>query len=155
MRRGITYILLFVPLLFSGCKKQVPDLKPEIVQQAEIYQTGYSTWYGPGFHGRLTATGEVYNMYSYTAAHRTLPLNSIIRVQNVKNGRWTVVRINDRGPVRKTLILDLSKLAAMELDLTRKGSAKVQIQVLSTSRNPLKKIFDVYINLNKQLPNSK
>ena len=148
-------MLFFTLLLLVSCRENYEEkyLQPKIVRYAKIYQTGYSTWYGPGFDGKLTATGEVYDMYSYTAAHRTLPLNTLIRVQNVENGKWVVVRVNDRGPVRKTLILDLSKLAAIELQMTSKGSAKVRIQILSESKNPLGKLVEVCSNLDTQLKN--
>ncbi len=146
------YLALF---LLISCKTNYEEkyLQPKIVRYAVIYQTGYSTWYGPGFDGKLTATGEVYDMYDYTAAHRTLPLNTLIRVQNVHNGRWVVVRVNDRGPVRKSLVLDLSKLAAIELQMTDKGSAKVRIQILSQSKNPLGRLVEVCENLDTQLKN--
>ncbi len=147
------WLFIAIISIFSSCKNKEFELKPKISQKAKIYQTGFSTWYGPGFNGRKTATGEIYDMYKYTAAHRTLPLNTLIRVQNINNKYWTIVRINDRGPVRKTLILDLSKIAAIELNFTSKGSAKVRIQILSQSKNPLKRIVETYINLNKQLPN--
>ncbi len=149
----IIWLLTLIFTITFSCQKNKYKLRPKISQKAEIYQTGYSTWYGPRFQGRKTATGEIYDMYQYTAAHRTLPLNTLIRVQNIENKAWTVVRINDRGPVRKTLILDLSKIAAIELNITEKGSAKVRIQILSESKNPLKRIVQTYVNLNKQLPN--
>ncbi len=132
-------------------KNPIPKLQPKIITKGKIYQKGYSTWYGPGFHNRLTASGERYNMYAYTAAHRTLPLQTIIKVKNVKNGLWTVVRINDRGPVKKTLILDLSKIAAIDLQITQHGSALVYIQILSKSSNPMQKIFQVYAKLADEL----
>ncbi len=113
----------------------------------KIYQKGISTWYGPGFVGRKTSSGEIYDMYLFTAAHRTLPLQSIIRVTNVRNKRSVVIRVNDRGPMNQSLILDLSKIAANNLDIPRKGSGKIEIEVLSWSKNPMKKIFDIYRNL--------
>ncbi len=145
---------LITLLLFFSCDK--PLVRPDQIEtQAKIYQTGYATWYGPGFNGRQTATGEIYDMYAYTAAHRTLPLQSIVRVYNTANGKCTVVRINDRGPVKKTLIIDLSKMAAIQLGITNQGSAKVELQILSQSKNPLGKIVETYIHLGDQIKPSK
>ncbi len=145
--KPLAFILLMI-LSLATCKQQNPEqLKPEIKTYAHIYQTGYATWYGPGFHGGITASGERYDMYEYSAAHRRLPLGSIVKVYNTQNNKCVIVKINDRGPVRKTLIIDLSKIAAIQLQMTQKGSARVKLEVLSKSHNPLKKIFEVYANL--------
>ncbi|MDZ7690263.1 MAG: septal ring lytic transglycosylase RlpA family protein [Balneolaceae bacterium] len=80
-------------------------------------EEGVASWYGPNFHGKLTANGETYNMYEFTAAHRTLPFNTVLRVENRDNGESVVVRINDRGPFAKNRIIDLSKKAAEEIDM--------------------------------------
>lgn len=93
-------------------------------------QTGEASWYGPGFHGEKTANGEQYNQYAFTAAHRTLPLPSMIRVTNLANGKSVIVRVNDRGPFANDRILDVSKAAAQELDMIRSGVAKVKIEYL-------------------------
>lgn len=119
----------------------------KIQTTAKIYQSGVATWYGPGFNNQTTSSGQKYDMFDFTAAHRTLPLGSIIRVKNIDNNRFTIVRVNDRGPVNQKLILDLSKVAASNIDLIRKGSARVDVEVLSASANPLKKIFETYKNL--------
>lgn len=89
-------------------------------------QVGISSWYGPGFNGRLTASGEVFDMHQLTAAHRTLPLPSYIRVTNLSNNRVVIVRVNDRGPYHGKRILDLSYAAARALGF--KGVAKVSIE---------------------------
>jgi rare lipoprotein A len=93
-------------------------------------QTGQASWYGKRFHGKKTASGERFNMYAISAAHRTLPIPSYAKVTNLNNGKSIVVRINDRGPYRKKRILDLSYAAAKELDFTKKGHIKVFIEVL-------------------------
>lgn len=80
----------------------------QLVVQSDPYQYGVASWYGPGFHGRLAASGEIYNMYARTAAHRTLPLQSVVRVVSQRTGRSTVVRINDRGPYVDGRIIDMS-----------------------------------------------
>lgn len=93
-------------------------------------ETGEASWYGPGFHGGKTANGEAFNQNGLTAAHRTLPLPSMIRVTNLNNGKSIVVRVNDRGPFADDRILDVSKAAAQELDMIRTGVAKVKIEYL-------------------------
>ncbi len=92
---------------------------------------GIASWYGPGFHGRRTASGEIYNMYAYTAAHRTLPLGTYVRVINLENGKSVVVRINDRGPFKKGRIIDLSYAAAKKIGMLEKGTARVRLEILS------------------------
>jgi rare lipoprotein A len=140
------YLVSILSLIFLfSCFAKTPNFK--IHTKAHIYQKGISTWYGPGFNGRKTASGQIYDMFSLSAAHRTLPLGSIVRVTNIKNNKNVVVLINDRGPVNKKLILDLSKTAAKKLNIIHKGSAKVKIEILSSSKNPLKKIFDTFKNL--------
>lgn len=93
-------------------------------------QIGYGSWYGKKFQGRSTASGEKYNMYAYTAAHKTLPFNTVVKVINLSNKRSVTVRINDRGPYAKGRIIDLSYLAAKKLGYVSKGVAKLKVQVL-------------------------
>ncbi len=94
-------------------------------------QGGIASWYGKDFHGRRTSNGEIYNMYSMTAAHKTLPMNTMLLVKNMRNGKKTVVRVNDRGPFVKGRIIDLSYTAARKLDILGPGVAKVNIVALS------------------------
>lgn len=96
---------------------------------------GLATWYGKKFHGRRTASGEIYDMYKMTAAHRTLPIPSYARVTNLRNKRSVVVRINDRGPFRKNRIIDLSYTAALKLGLVRQGRAMVEVEPIVFDRN--------------------
>ena len=93
-------------------------------------ETGIASWYGPGFHGKRTANGEPYDSYSLTAAHPTLQLPCIARVTNLDNGRSVVVRVNDRGPFKRSRIMDVSKRAAELLGMIGTGTAKVRVQVL-------------------------
>lgn len=97
---------------------------------ARVLESGLASWYGRKFHGRRTASGEVYNMYSMTAAHKTLPIPSYARVRNPANGREVVVRVNDRGPFVAGRIVDLSYTAALKLDLLR-GVGKVELERLT------------------------
>ncbi|MGH6996113.1 MAG: septal ring lytic transglycosylase RlpA family protein [Stellaceae bacterium] len=94
-------------------------------------QVGFASWYGPGFHGSQTADGERFDMNALTAAHRTLPFNSYVRVTDLANGRSVVVRINDRGPYAPNRIIDLSAEAARELGIND-GIARVRIQSVDT-----------------------
>ena len=92
--------------------------------------TGIASWYGPNFHAKKTSNGETYNMYALTAAHKTLPMNTVLRVDNLENNRSVVVRVNDRGPFVDGRIIDLSNTAAHKIDMVRKGTARVKITVL-------------------------
>jgi|SRR6185312_6586253 len=95
-------------------------------------ETGIASWYGPPYSGRKAATGEIFDMNVPTAAHKTLPLNSIVRVTNLKTGKSIVVRINDRGPFVGDRVLDLSMAAAKAIDVYRAGLATVKIELLET-----------------------
>lgn len=89
--------------------------------------TGDATYYGEAFHGKRTASGETFNMYALTAAHRTLPFGTLVRVTNLENSKSVVVRINDRGPVDESIIIDLSYESARRIDLLSKGRVKIEI----------------------------
>ncbi len=93
-------------------------------------QVGDASWYGPGFHGRKTASGEVYDMNELTAAHKELPLGTEVEVTNLTTGKSIVVRINDRGPFHGDRVLDLSRAAAKELGVIKQGTAEVSIRAL-------------------------
>jgi len=116
-----------------------PTMRPYVIRGIKYYPAvvsvgdrfrGNASWYGPDFHGKLTSNGETYNMHDMTAAHKTLPMNTIVKVTNEKNGLTTVVRINDRGPFIATRIIDLSNKAAHQIDMVRDGTAPVTIEVL-------------------------
>jgi rare lipoprotein A len=100
-------------------------------------ETGIASWYGPGFHGKDTANGEIYNQEAMTAAHRTLPMPSLVRVTNLENGRSVKVRINDRGPFAHGRIIDLSRRAAELLDFINQGTAKVRVEILEVESRQL------------------
>ena len=104
------------------------DKKKKIKHKKKII--GISSFYAEDFHGKLTANGEVYDMYGLTAAHKTLPLNTIIRVTNLSNNKSLILRVNDRGPYIKGRILDCSYGAAKKLDYLKEGTTKVQIDVI-------------------------
>jgi len=99
-------------------------------------ERGVASWYGPDFHGERTSTGEPYDMYSMTAAHRTLPLPAYVRVTNLRNGRSIVVRVNDRGPFKANRIIDLSYAAALKLDMVRDGTTLVEVAAVGDELAP-------------------
>ena len=102
---------------------------PTVVSVGDEF-SGNASWYGPDFHGKLTSNGEIYNMHGMTAAHKTLPMNTIVKVTNKRNGLSTVVRINDRGPFVATRIIDLSNAAAKKINMIGHGTAPVTLEVL-------------------------
>lgn len=160
MRFKFLIVLCFSVFALSGCAetqlashaiKNLPGMgasksvgrfkvgKPYTVKGRRYYpretynhtETGIASWYGPNFHGKKTANGEIFNMNELTAAHKTLQLPSLVRVTNLENGRSIIVRINDRGPFKHGRIIDLSKRAAELLDFKHQGTAKVKLQVLT------------------------
>ncbi len=114
---------LFFCLLLSAC---APGFS-RVPNAAE----GVASWYGPGFEGNLTANGEVFDTSKLTAAHQTLPFDTLVRVTNLENGLAVVVRINDRGPFVDGRIIDLSRAAAERLDMIGSGTARVRLELLS------------------------
>lgn len=105
---------------------------PAKISTANAYQVGRASYYGKRFHGRKTAKGDTFDMREMTAAHRVLPLGTIIKVTNLENGRSVEVEVNDRGPFSRRRVLDVSLEAARQLDMVRKGSAKVMIELVSS-----------------------
>ena len=139
--------IIFVFVLFSGvsgCSSSVRFAGQDTVQirqplhakQFKVGQTfiGKCSYYASEFHGRKTANGEIYNMHAMTAAHRTLPFNTILQVENLANGKKIKVRVNDRGPFKKNRILDVSLAAAKELGMIGTGTAKVKITIVQLGK---------------------
>ena len=110
-----------------------PIAKIPAPPQPTMMETGLASWYGPKFHGKLTASGEIFNQENFTAAHRTLPWGSRVKVTNLDNGKSVDVRINDRGPFGKGRIIDLSRAAARALGMVGRGITTVQLEWLSDS----------------------
>jgi rare lipoprotein A len=113
-----------------------PDLaEPAVSPSARplVIETGFASWYGPPYHNRRGSNGEVYNMNAMTAAHRTFPLGSVVRVTNVKTGHAALVRITDRGPFIPGRILDLSLAAARKVDVWQPGVAQVRVELLQAT----------------------
>ena len=128
-------LLLLLALATAACGAATP--RPESPEstttppaRARKTQDGKATWYGGKFHGRKTASGERFNQNAFTAAHRTLPFGTRVRVTNKKNGKSVQVRINDRGPFGGRAIIDLSRAAARDLDMISDGIVPVHLEVL-------------------------
>ena len=131
-------LIMSTSVLASG--KKPPTQKPYVINNKRYYpipsskgynEKGLASWYGQAFHGRNTSNGETYDMYAMTAAHKTLPMNTMLLVRNLENGKKTVVRINDRGPFVRGRIIDLSYKAAKKIDVVANGTSKVQIVALA------------------------
>ena len=121
----MTAVLIRVLLLMSLTTAPV-------AAQSRLMQVvnGQASWYGPGFYGRRTASGETLRRGTFTAAHRTLPFGTLVRVTNLSNGRSVVVRINDRGPHRRHRIIDLAHGAASELRMMQAGEVPVRLEII-------------------------
>jgi rare lipoprotein A len=123
-----------------GAPYKIDGITYTPTEEFQHVETGVASWYGPGFHGKSTANGETYDQHDRTAAHRTLQMPSVLRVTNLDNGQSTVVRVNDRGPFARSRIIDVSKVAAEELDMTRAGTARVRIEQLEVESQAVKQI---------------
>ncbi|MGE0407276.1 MAG: septal ring lytic transglycosylase RlpA family protein [Candidatus Korobacteraceae bacterium] len=150
MRRGLTSILVMlvaIPSLAAapqssdssntslraqGSTASTKVVKASRQVRPKPYQVGKASWYGKFFHGKATASGEPYDMFLFTAAHRELPLGSLVKVTNLRNGSNVVVRINDRGPVPETRVIDLSYAAAQILGVRQGGIGRVQLDIIET-----------------------
>lgn len=146
MRKVLTHSLVILMFTSLGAARQArhSDPKPTTkatrqhhasrAKNARPYQIGHASWYGKKFHGKATASGEVYNMFQFTAAHRVLPLGTMLKVTNLSNGVWVIVRVNDRGPIGKSRIIDLSYGAAQVLGLRERGVQRVRLDVVEPSK---------------------
>jgi rare lipoprotein A len=132
-------LLVTLLLIVSGCAVPTSKVALPSLPEGRVSQTGIASWYGPGFHGKATASGEIYNQHDLTAAHQTLPLGTRVMVTNLENGSATEVLVNDRGPFAKNRIIDLSYTAAQAIDMIGPGTALVRVEVIS-SPTPLQAI---------------
>lgn len=138
-------VILFASTLGAAPGHQASDPAAKVIQripppvfsqpvtkksQKPPYQVGKASWYGSMFHGKETASGELFDMYDFTAAHPTLPLGSWVKVTNTRNRHWVLVRVNDRGPVVPGRIIDLSYEAAKQIGLSARGVATVRLDVI-------------------------
>ncbi len=128
-------ILFFIASIFlSSCGIVRTTTDTEV---RGVVGSGIASWYGPDFHGNLTANGERYDMNELTAAHRTLPFNTVVQVENLENNKSVVVRINDRGPYVGNRIIDLSRRAAEEIDMISSGTASVRLLLIEEGDRPV------------------
>ena len=128
--RRLAWGLVIIGLL-AGCAANRFD-KP----RAGTSQRGIASWYGEPFHGRATASGEIYDMHGLTAAHKELPLGTWVKVRNLGNGRSVTVKVNDRGPFVRGRIIDMSYGAAQKLGMVGPGTAKVEVTVVELGNGP-------------------
>ncbi len=142
----IGYFFLFMAMLSACHTPRVSQSKPyQGTRQKtnsgtinkKAIESGTASWYGPGFQGKKTASGERFNTNDLTAAHRTLPFGTVLIVENQLNGKRVKVRINDRGPYAKNRIIDLSKAAARKIDMLSAGIAKVKLYLVSSTEKEL------------------
>ena len=143
-----------VVLLLTGCghkKKHVrvtpppPPPTPTAAPKVGDTETGVASWYGHPYHGRAAADGEIYDMETMTAAHRTLPFNTWVRVHNLDNGKSVDVRIIDRGPFVAGRIIDVSHAAARQIEMIGPGTAKVRVEIVKVPELPEKEIYAVQV----------
>lgn len=138
------YLLVFLlsasfPFICGCARKRVHASSPTSPISAQLpneESIGYASWYGHPYHGRRTSNGETYDMNTMTAAHRTLPFDTMVRVSNLDNGKVVTVRINDRGPFVKDRIIDLSHAAARQIEMVGPGTARVSLEILKVVSNP-------------------
>jgi len=118
----------------------VYGVRYHVMKKSQGYrERGVASWYGNKFHGRRTSSGESYDMYAMTAAHKSLPLPTYVQVTNLDNGRQVIVKVNDRGPFVKNRLIDLSYTAAKKLGISATGTGLVEVRAISPGRHPVKK----------------
>jgi len=140
------FLLLFLVALLCSCAPARRPVSVPRLPEARVYrEVGYASWYGKEFHGRPTSSGEIYNMYGLTAAHRTLPLGTVAEVTNLENGKSVRVKINDRGPFVANRFLDLSYGAAKEIGVVDKGAARVRLEAWPGERELSARHFTVQV----------
>jgi rare lipoprotein A len=125
------------PIVKSTTKPYIVNgetITPMAAIATPFTETGHASWYGKKFHGRKTASGEVYDMFKLTAAHKTLPIPSYVRVTNLSNRKSVIVRVNDRGPFGRPRVIDLSYAAARQLDIIQHGSSQVEVTLIDTTQ---------------------
>ncbi len=127
--------MVLAALVVQGCTSQAGvDRSAKTQKQPAFEQLGTASWYGPGFHGKQTANGEIYDQNKLTAAHRSLPLGTEVEVTHVKNGKSVELRVNDRRPYVGGRVIDLSRAAAIELGMKERGVATVKIEADSLAK---------------------
>ncbi len=137
--RNAKVLFVCFAFLFESCESASRYVVQDTnFKNSETVQIGVASFYGNEFHGRLTSSGEVYDMNSLTAAHPTLPLGTLVKVTNLANNKTVIVRINDRGPFKKNRIIDVSYEAAKQLGFLNEGTALVKIEIVKYPQDTLK-----------------
>ncbi len=142
----------------GGQPASPPSAPPPAVERqpaipGQYVEEGVASWYGIPFDGHRTSNGEIYDMHQFTAAHRTLPFNAVVRVTNLQNGKQTEVRINDRGPFVANRVIDLSMSAALAIDMVGPGTAQVRLEIIA-GPNPTVGFFGVQVGAFLQQENA-
>ncbi len=129
-------VMTVMGLCVVGCGGSTPRFTTKerpssnVISSTHHQLEGVASYYADKFHGRTTANGEIFDMHSLTAAHRTLPFNTRLKVRNIENDKTVVVRINDRGPFKDNRVIDLSLKAAQQIDLITNGTARVELEII-------------------------
>jgi rare lipoprotein A len=131
-----------------------PAIEHQPPVAGQYVEEGVASWYGVPFNGRHTSNGEIYDMHTLTAAHRTLPFNTVVRVTNLRNGKQIDVRINDRGPFVANRIIDLSLAASQAIEMVGTGTAQVRLEIVSATANPTTGAFGVQVGAFLQAENA-
>lgn len=134
LRSTFIFPFLFIAFISMFLSCNVTD--NEICTEDCFIESGIASWYGYNYPARCTANGETYDRETLTAAHKTLPFNTIVRIENLENGKSVIVRINDRGPFVPGRVIDLSQKAAGEIEIQEQGLADVELYLLKESDNP-------------------
>lgn len=146
MKNTVLFLMVLIVFISFGCgsKKSSKGYKysDELKNVDGFTQTGIASWYGDKEHGNIAASGERFSMYDYTAAHKSLPFGTVVRVTNLENGKDVVVKINDRGPFIRGRIIDLSYSSAKSIGLVKTGVAKVKVEVISSPSLRNENIFN-------------
>lgn len=158
----ILFALVLVMAVLSGCahkkrsgKARIPAApRPAAIPAPGYTETGIASWYGHPYHGRQAANGEIYDMETMVAAHRTLPFDTWVRVHNLLNGKDVEVRIIDRGPFVNDRIIDLSHAAAKVIELIGPGTAKVEVQVIRAPAGAVSTLFAVQVGAYRDRANA-
>src|SRR5271169_5253240 len=128
---GFIAVIALAAISASCSHRHTRAITPPAPAAKGTTETGVASWYGIPYHGRQTSSGEIYDMYALTAAHRNLPFQTWVEVENLTNGKRVDVRINDRGPFVHDRIIDLSQTAAKEIDMLGPGTARVRLTVIA------------------------
>lgn len=142
------------PIVKSTTKPYVVNgetISPMSAINTPFTETGHASWYGKKFHGRKTASGEVYDMFKLSAAHKTLPIPSYVRVTNLSNRKSVIVRVNDRGPFGRPRIIDLSYAAAKQLDIIQHGSSQVEISLIDPTQPTIMPVSNETVQVTREI----